>query len=217
VLTTRLATFAAVSVLAGCAGSREPFPSPDMPTVDMIQADIGLPKVARIVSSAGSTLGRICYAAVETVDQGIPATVRVLRSTTGEALCVSAEAAGSEAPSPAMARLRQALAAADRPAPTGSTTEAIAPAERAVRILAPVPVTQQWVDNDWVFVPTAGLNYAEHAAEVGISGKKFLFPKPTAPTSAYADVPQVPRSLGSRGLSAFSTMRSRLHSSPFRI
>jgi 2-keto-4-pentenoate hydratase/2-oxohepta-3-ene-1,7-dioic acid hydratase in catechol pathway len=155
--------------------------------------------VARIISNAGPTRGRICYAAVQSVDQGMPATVRVLRSRENQPLCTTQAAAESESPTAAMERLRQAMDAADRAAPAGSTTESIAPGERAGRILAPVPVTQRWVDEDWVFVPTAGLNYAEHAAEVGMSGKRFLFPKPTAPTSAYGDVPQERRTGGKGG------------------
>jgi 2-keto-4-pentenoate hydratase/2-oxohepta-3-ene-1,7-dioic acid hydratase in catechol pathway len=65
-------------------------------------------------------------------------------------------------------------------------------------ILAPVPVDEKWLDDqNWpnenkIFIVGAGLNYGEHAKEVG-GGDSILFPKPTVPTGAYAPVPLAPR------------------------
>jgi 2-keto-4-pentenoate hydratase/2-oxohepta-3-ene-1,7-dioic acid hydratase in catechol pathway len=181
----------AVSVLAGCATAEGPIRSPVS-----VEANTTLPKLVRFISDRGATKNQACYAAVETAEQGIPVSVRVLRSTAGQALCHSQSRPEERAT--ALIHLREALLAADRPAPARAATETIEPARRAARILPPVPVTEDWLKDDEVFVVAAGLNYAAHADEVGAT-EKILFPKPSQPTGAYADVPPGPRANGEPG------------------
>jgi 2-keto-4-pentenoate hydratase/2-oxohepta-3-ene-1,7-dioic acid hydratase in catechol pathway len=55
------------------------------------------------------------------------------------------------------------------------------------RVCAVVDLPQADLDNETRVIVSTGLNYAAHAEEAG-GGEVFLFPKPAAPTPAYAPV-----------------------------
>lgn len=123
-----------------------------------------LARIARVRDSAGAPW----YARVVSAQEGVPTSVSPL--------------------APADVALATVLARARRAhegAPGGPWT--IPEAERATRILAPVPISQAEIDAERLVVVAPGLNYAAHAEEAG-GGDVFLFPKPVEPTSPYADL-----------------------------
>jgi 2-keto-4-pentenoate hydratase/2-oxohepta-3-ene-1,7-dioic acid hydratase in catechol pathway len=59
--------------------------------------------------------------------------------------------------------------------------------EIAERLCSPVPIGSDEIERGDKIIVAAGLNYAAHAEEAG-GGDVFVFPKPSAPTPAYAPV-----------------------------
>lgn len=159
----------------------------------LMGADLGpWPRVVRYVAKVSDTLGPICYALVTEARGGVPSALLNL-GRTDPTLCSDRD----DAPEPA-ARLGTALAVAEtiwrRGDVAPSAVESLSADELPTRLLSPVSIPRQAIDAHHKVVIGAGLNYAEHRDEVGArtaAGERdelLLFPKPVAPTGAYAPV-----------------------------
>lgn len=155
------------------------------------------PRIARFVSAAPGTAGLACHGVVLEDDRGIPTRIGNLsRMNHGHDGRSSPRGSG-------LSQLRAALDlfGGSGPPPEdapGLRVETVAPEERAARILPPVAADQARLDGEELFILGAGMNYAAHRAEVGLAPTRpLLFPKPVAPTGAYA--PLVPGVAGDGG------------------
>jgi 2-keto-4-pentenoate hydratase/2-oxohepta-3-ene-1,7-dioic acid hydratase in catechol pathway len=133
-----------------------------------------------------------CYGVVTADEAGVPAEIVDLRGIDPE---LGEPAAGPFAP----AKLRRALAAAERVAsePRAARWDGhrcrLAFEQLASHLLSPVPLGQAELDRGERHILGAGLNYHDHRAETGTrAAELLLFPKPVAPTGAFAPVPPVP-------------------------
>ena len=154
------------------------------------------PRASRRACSASSTATRdgptACYGVVTADESGVPVEIVDLRGIDPE---LGEPAAGPFAP----ARLRRALAAAEqvasepRAARWDGSRRRLAFDQLATRLLSPVALGQAELDRGERHVLGVGLNYREHRAETGTrAAELLLFPKPVAPTGAFAPVPPVP-------------------------
>ncbi len=180
----------AAAALGACAATEPPKP-------DQQSGTDRPPMLARFVSAAPGTAGKVCYGAVVTEADGVPVTLRVIRSD-GRPLCDQPVQRAK-----AVAELRAALKSLDDPAASHGPEEMIAAGELASRIRATIPMDATWLSTATapagrVYIVGAGINYGEHAKETGAS-EAILFPKPTLPTGPYAALAQVPRIDGKLG------------------
>jgi 2-keto-4-pentenoate hydratase/2-oxohepta-3-ene-1,7-dioic acid hydratase in catechol pathway len=149
------------------------------------------PRVVRFLDSHAD--GRTaCYGVVTADQSGIPVEIVDLRGIDPEL--------GEPAAGPfALAKLRRALAVAERvaSAPRAARWDGhryrLAVEQLARHLLSPVALGQAELGRGERHILGAGLNYREHRAETGTrSAELLLFPKPVAPTGAFAPVPPVP-------------------------
>jgi 2-keto-4-pentenoate hydratase/2-oxohepta-3-ene-1,7-dioic acid hydratase in catechol pathway len=148
----------------------------------------------RVVRFLGSHAGvpTACYGVVTADEAGIPVEIVDLRGIDAEL--------GELAAGPfAVSTLRRALALAEQVAgePRAARWDAhrhrLAFDQLAGHLLSPVALSQAELDRGERHILGAGLNYREHRAETGTrSTELLLFPKPVAPTGAFAPVPPVP-------------------------
>ena len=139
----------------------EELPLPDT-ELDNCLSERSLPRVARVIDPAGA----VVYTRVVDAREGQPTRVATVGSA-NEPLTEIFD--------------RAALASAN------VESFAIPNEQLAGRVCSPVDLPQTAIDAEERVVIAAGLNYAEHAEEAG-GGDVFIFPKPSAPTSAYATV-----------------------------
>jgi 2-keto-4-pentenoate hydratase/2-oxohepta-3-ene-1,7-dioic acid hydratase in catechol pathway len=173
--------------LAGCAQpNTQSAGQPPLPE-DYAAAATNLPKMVFFDSEPRNEW---CFGNVTKIRAGVPAEVQVLRSQ-GEDLCYPRHSL-PESRAGIMKDVRSALDAQKH-----VSTE---PIEREViertQVLAPVPFNAAWLKDDTdegyeeeneIFIVGALINYKAHADET-VPADKRLFPKPTAPTGAYAPV-----------------------------
>jgi 2-keto-4-pentenoate hydratase/2-oxohepta-3-ene-1,7-dioic acid hydratase in catechol pathway len=149
------------------------------------------PRVVRLLDSHAD--GPTAFYGVVTADDfGIPVEIVDLRGIDPE---LGEPAAGPFAP----VKLRRALAAAEqvasepRAARWNGHRHRLAFEQLVGHLLSPVALGQAELDRGERHILGAGLNYYEHRAETGTrSAELLLFPKPVAPTGAFAPVPPVP-------------------------
>jgi 2-keto-4-pentenoate hydratase/2-oxohepta-3-ene-1,7-dioic acid hydratase in catechol pathway len=181
----RLVASVAFFGLIGCTSVSEE------PDGFLVGPAFDLPKLVRFVSRAPATDGKQCFGEVVREADGVPQQVRVLPATMGFDPCANPPTLDAAA-----AQLGAALNVLDELASVAPTEiEEIAAADLPERILPPVRVDEDWLDQDKVFIVAAGLNYEDHKAETG-GGKFVLFPKPVEPTGPYDPVPLTPLEAG---------------------
>jgi 2-keto-4-pentenoate hydratase/2-oxohepta-3-ene-1,7-dioic acid hydratase in catechol pathway len=122
-----------------------------------------LPRVVRVASPQGPV-----YARVVSHRGGVPTSAVPIANGTTPLREVFELAASPDAPAVA---------------PMGADDEG----GMAQRLCSPVPIGADEIERGEKIIVAAGLNYAAHAEEAG-GGDVFVFPKPAAPTPAYAPV-----------------------------
>lgn len=166
-----------------------------MPRPDPAPPPATPPRLVRFLAE-GEEAPAARWGAVTADEDGVPVELVDLGGVAPELQGTAAAAEPFDA-----ARLQTALVAAERVADEPGAARwdghryRLEPADLARRLLSPVPLGQAELDRGERHVLGAGLNFRAHRAETrtgtGAAGL-LLFPKPTAPTGAYAPVPAAP-------------------------